>query len=169
MEVIALCRDHMRANGSDQWNDLYPRMEVVQADADAGSLYLLRTGEDCIGAVCLNEQQAPEYGTLPWRYKAARILVVHRLCVIPEWQGRGGARMLMDFAEEHALREGYGAIRLDTFTGNPRAIALYVRRGYEIAGNACLSARRLPVVCFDKLVCAKSAQVHEALRGFFGT
>jgi len=152
MEVISLCKVHMRAHGSDQWNDLYPQLETVQADANAGSLYLLRDGDVCVGAICLNEVQAPEYAALPWRHDPARILVVHRLCVRPDYQGHGAARMLMDFAEVLAQKEGYGAIRLDTYTGNPRAIDLYVKRGYEIAGKTELSARRLPVVCFEKRI-----------------
>jgi GNAT superfamily N-acetyltransferase len=149
MEVIGLCREQMRASGSDQWNDLYPRLEIVQADANAGALYLLRDDEVCIGAVCLNEVQPAEYAALPWRYNPARILVVHRLCVLPERQGRDAARQLMSFAGALALREGYGAIRLDTYTGNPRAVALYVLLGYEKTGQVIFPARRLPFDCFE--------------------
>lgn len=40
----------------------------------------------------------------------------------------------MDFAERFADENGYEAIRLDAFTGNPGAVALYERRGYRKAG-----------------------------------
>jgi len=152
MEIITLCKEQMRAGGSDQWNDYYPRLEIVQEDANAGSLYLLRNGRVYAGAICLNEAQSPEYAKVTWRYTEGRVLVIHRLCVRPERQGNGAAWKLMDFAEAFALREGYGAIRLDTYTGNLRALALYERRGYERVGQVTFPARRLPFDCFEKAV-----------------
>ena len=90
----------------------------------------------------LNEWQSPEYVELTW--DRARPLVVHRLCVHPERQKTGAARILMDFAETEAARRGYDSIRLDTYTGNPRAVALYERRGYRIAGYVRFRRRKLP-------------------------
>ena len=156
MEIIDLCRRHMRAGGSEQWNDFYPRIEIVQEDADTGSLYILRDGDADIGAICLNEAQPPEYETLSWRYTTGPVLVIHRLCVRPDCQAKGAARRLMDFAEAFARQERYHAIRLDTYTGNPRALALYDRRRYERVGQTVLGARRLPVIVFEKRVSMSS-------------
>jgi ribosomal protein S18 acetylase RimI-like enzyme len=156
MEIIDLCRKHMRAGGSEQWNDLYPRLEIVQEDADSGSLYVLRDGDADIGAVCLNELQPPEYKNLGWRYTAGPALTIHRLCVRPDCQAKGAARELMDFAEAFALQKHYHAIRLDTYTGNPRALALYDKRGYERVGETVLGTRRLPVIVFEKRVSTSS-------------
>ena len=36
----------------------------------------------------------------------------------------------------HARDHGYACIRLDAYTGNPRAMALYERRGYRQIGQA---------------------------------
>jgi len=151
MEIIDLCRQQMRAAGSDQWNDFYPRLEIVQEDANSGSLYVLRDDAVYAGAICLNEVQPLEYESLSWRYKG-RALVVHRLCVRPDRQSTGAARMLMDFAEAFAPEAGYSVIRLDTYTGNARALSLYERRGYELAGQVTFPARKLPFVCLEKPV-----------------
>jgi ribosomal protein S18 acetylase RimI-like enzyme len=154
MALITLCKEQMRANGSDQWDDVYPNLGVVEADARAGTLFLMRDGDEVIASVCLNELQAPEYAPLPWRYEG-RALVVHRLCVHPARQGAGLARRLMDFAEGFAAGDGCTSIRLDTYLGNARALDLYARRGYERVGQVVFPRRRLRFDCFEKAIFPK--------------
>ena len=151
MRIIDACKRHMQAGGSDQWDDVYPDLCVVEQDARTGTLFVLRDSSEPVGAVCLNEVQPAEYALLPWRYQG-RILVIHRLCVLPERQGTGASRVLMDFAEGYAARHGYDAIRLDTYIGNPRALALYDRRGYRRAGQVSFPRRRLRFECFERAI-----------------
>src|SRR6266542_2013101 len=75
-----------------------------------------------------------------------------RLCVHPDWQQRGAGRHLMDFAEAFAKEHGFSCIRLDAYTGNQRALALYEKRGYDRIGQAHFPRRELPFVCFEKIV-----------------
>ncbi len=77
------------------------------------------------------------------------MLVIHRLCVHPDWQARGLARQLMDFAENHARTQSYASIRLDAYKGNPRAIAFYEKRGYQRVGQARFPRRPLPFDLFE--------------------
>ncbi|HYA18202.1 MAG TPA: GNAT family N-acetyltransferase [Bryobacteraceae bacterium] len=150
MEIIGLCVRQMREAGSDQWDEIYPSREILAADIAARSLYLLRDAGESIAAIVLNEWQSPEYAALAWRRE--KPLVVHRLCVRPDRQKAGVGRLLMDFAETFAAQQGYDSIRLDTYTGNERAAALYDRRGYQIAGYVRFPRRRLPFVCFELLL-----------------
>jgi GNAT superfamily N-acetyltransferase len=69
-----------------------------------------------------------------WSIRAPRVAVVHRLMVHPVCQGRGIGPYLMRFAELRARQLGYGAMRLDAFTRNPRSLHLYQRLGYRDAG-----------------------------------
>jgi ribosomal protein S18 acetylase RimI-like enzyme len=147
MEIIALCVRQMQAAGSDQWDEIYPSRAILDTEIPGGSLYLLLDAGEAIGAIVLNETQTPEYDELTWRRE--KPLVVHRLCVHPDRQKAGAARILMDFAETAAAQRGYDSIRLDTYTGNPRAAALYERRGYRIAGYVRFRRRKLPFVCFE--------------------
>jgi ribosomal protein S18 acetylase RimI-like enzyme len=154
MALIARCREKMQADGSDQWDHVYPNLEVIETDARAGTLFLVRDSDEVIASVCLNEVQAPEYAPLPWRY-AGRALVVHRLCVHPARQGAGLARRLMDFTENFAAENGYPSIRLDTYIGNGRALELYDRRGYQRVGQVVFARRRLRFECFEKAIFPK--------------
>ena len=106
--------------------------------------------ETLVGALVLNEFQNAEWSNAEWTIMRARILVVHRLMVGPKHQGRGIARNLMQFAETWARANGYGTIRLDAFSANPRALRLYRGLGYRDAGGA--SFRKGLFRCFEKAI-----------------
>ena len=56
---------------------------------------------------------------------------VHRITVHPDWMRTGVAGRLFDFAEEFAKERGYTSLRFDTYSENPRSLALYAKRGYD--------------------------------------
>jgi ribosomal protein S18 acetylase RimI-like enzyme len=147
--VIDSSRAALAAQGVLQWDAVYPSRDVVADDARRGVLYVLEDDRDrCLACVTLDDKQADEYRALAWT-TAEPALVVHRLCVDPLEQGRGHARRLMDFAEAHAAANGYASVRLDAYTGNPRAAALYRRRGYREVGQIAFPRRNLPFCCFE--------------------
>ncbi|WP_394706895.1 GNAT family N-acetyltransferase [Marispirochaeta sp.] len=75
---------------------------------------------------------------------------VRRLAVHPAYQGGGIAGKLTTFAESYAADNGYTAIRLDTFSGNPIALHLYRKKGYSEAGT--VRFRKGSFVVFEKKV-----------------
>jgi ribosomal protein S18 acetylase RimI-like enzyme len=75
------------------------------------------------------------YEPAAWRYDEPRFAVLHRLCVHPEFQGRGVAGEAMDYIESSVVSRGVHAVRLDAFSQNPAALRLYERRGYVKAGE----------------------------------
>ena len=151
MELIRECVQHLIASGSDQWDDVYPDAGTIAEDMRSGSLYMAMESSACAGVVVLNEMQSPEYGSIRWLSDGPRVLVVHRLAVRPDRQGCGIAGAMMDFAEQYAAANQYDSIRLDAYTGNPRALALYEGRGYVCTGQVCFSRRKLPFNCYEKV------------------
>ena len=147
--VIDRCRATLAAEGIHQWDEAYPTRDVVDADVGRGALFILEDDSGrCVASVALDDRQADEYRTLAWTTPEPA-LVVHRLCVDPREQGRGLARRLMDFAESYAAERGYASIRLDAYTGNPRSVRLYRRRGYREVGQVRFPRRALPFWCFE--------------------
>ena len=152
MQMISLCLADMSSQGIHQWDEIYPNLTVVEQDAHAGSLFVIRHESGCVASVCLNDIQPEQYQSLPWRCADGRALVIHRLCVHPELQRRGLGRRLMDFTEDFAKQSAFACIRLDAYTGNPRALALYENRGYHRVGQTYFPRRTLPFDCFEKVV-----------------
>ncbi|GAA5127400.1 GNAT family N-acetyltransferase [Luteolibacter yonseiensis] len=149
MDLITLCMEELLSQGIHQWDHIYPDISFVEADARAGTLHLIRENGVCVGCVSLDDEQPDAYAAMPWKCSTGRAMVMHRLAVRPDRQGRGIGRMLMDHAEAHARQSGFSCIRLDTYTGNPRALSMYARRGYEPVGQVWFPRRELAFDCME--------------------
>lgn len=147
--IVERCKAALAAGGIRQWDDVYPTRDVVAEDVRRGALHVLEDEDGrCLACVALDDVQAEEYRSLTWTTEEPA-LVVHRLCVDPAAQGRGLAHGLMEFAESYAAGYGYGSVRLDAYTGNPRSVSLYRRRGYREVGQIRFPRRELPFWCFE--------------------
>jgi ribosomal protein S18 acetylase RimI-like enzyme len=148
--VVAIVRDatrHMETRGIPQWDEVYPSRAILLADIENQHMYLIEDSGAVAGLITLNDTASPQYRDVSWVYPG-KILVVHRLTIDPKHQGKKLASRLMDFAERDAASKGCDAIRLDAFTKNPIAIALYERRGYRRAGT--VHFRKGPFFCYEK-------------------
>lgn len=137
-EIYKACTAAMLARGIRQWDDGYPSRETAAEAARRGDLFLL-VAEDgererVVGSVILNGVAAPEYAPIEWR-EAEPALVIHTLVIDPRRQGGGLGRAAMASCEAFARERGYACVRLDAFPGNPAAIALYERLGYQLRGH----------------------------------
>ncbi len=154
--IIALtkaCGKNLRENGIDQWDQNYPNFENIINDIKTETLFTYKLNNELVGIVVLNEMQDPEYAEINWRTPLdSKNLVIHRLAVAPNHQGKGIARKIMDFAEHFAVQNNYDSIRLDTFSQNMRNQKFYLNRGYKELGSVFLSYKKdYPYLCYDML------------------
>lgn len=81
------------------------------------------------------------YGPLGALWRAAALALLERevesdrflmdgIFVAPEARGRGVGTALLEAVCAEGARRGYGAVRLDVIDSNPRARALYERKGF---------------------------------------
>ena len=150
MELIAKCVLVMQEGGSDQWDDSYPNREVIRGDIERGTLFTAVEDGQIAGIIVLDENQAPEYESIHWTLHTGPHLIMHRLAVHPEIQGKGIARKLIAFAENMADLKGYQSIRLDTYAKNTKALELYTRLGYERRGEVHFPDRTEVFPVFEK-------------------
>lgn len=93
-----------------------PMLEDYPLLVEAGGVYVLDNAGKVQGFIIL--------------LKGEGALLLDNLAVAPDAQGLGFGRLLMDFAEQHAIDAGYAAIYLYTHETMTENIALYTRRGY---------------------------------------
>jgi len=105
-------------------------------------------GSELYGIITLNNLQSPEYSTIGWEYEDKNPLVIHRMCVAPDRQGKGIAKIFMVFAEDFALKNHHKSIRLDAFVNNPIATNIYRKLGYLERGT--VRFRKGDFYCFEK-------------------
>lgn len=127
---------NMIKNGILQWDDKYPTKEILSQDIENNELYAILCDGKIVGGFVMNTYCDDEYFKAKWEYPDDTYYVLHRLCIHPDYQRLGIATRVMDFIEESAIKDGKNAVHLDTFSGNPRALALYKNRGYKPVGLA---------------------------------
>ncbi len=140
-EVMMLIRkaiSEMKSKEIEQWDHIYPDWKTIHNDLDSGTMYAAVENEIIVGVVAVNEEQDPSYSSVSWSVNAGKVLVVHRLCIDPDQQGKGIAKALMRFVEQFALENKYGSIRLDAFSLNPAANKLYKNLNYSFRGTVYL-------------------------------
>lgn len=135
LTITKACAAYMEQKGIFQWNEHYPSEAAFFNDFKRDELYVSLVNAKIIGAITLSIHMDEEYRSIAWLTKNTKNLYVHRLCVHPDFQGKGHAQKLMDFAEKHARENGFVSVRLDTFSQNKRNQNFYSTRGYQKLGD----------------------------------
>ena len=151
--ITEACAAHMIAQGIYQWNEHYPSRAVFQQDIANGQLYVYLHESQPVGCVMFSKEKDALYNSIHWQTPDGNNLYIHRLAVHPNFQGQGIARQLMDYAEAHAQQEKCTAVRLDTFSKNPRNHRFYKARGYQQLGDVIFPKQsEYPFHCFEKIL-----------------
>ena len=137
-EILRLFRaatTQMDAHGVYQWDEIYPDEGILGEDIARRNLTVGTIDGRIAVAFMLDYCEDSDYESADWQYCEQNIVVLHRLCVHPDFQHRKVAARAMDYIEESLRQAGVESVRLDAFSLNPYALRLYESRGYERAGQ----------------------------------
>lgn len=126
----------MISQGIFQWDEIYPTQEDFLNDAQNNQLYIVEIDEKPAACFTLNKDCDEEYKNGNWSYTGEDYVVIHRLCVDPEFQNQGVGRKTCLMIEDFVKGQGVRAIKLDCFTQNPYSQKMYDKLGYKIVGYA---------------------------------
>jgi ribosomal protein S18 acetylase RimI-like enzyme len=146
------CVNGMLKNGIDQWDSSYPNVDVILADLKARTYFVAEENGEIIGGINIDQNQDDTYLALDWEDKRNQFLVVHRLAVKVEFWNDGIGKSLMLFTENLVTEKGLNSIRLDTYSGNPKAMEFYRRLGYRELGTIDLKPNKDKYHCFEKII-----------------
>ena len=152
MKMYNSCVGGMLKNGIDQWDESYPNTEIISDDLKLGSYFVAELNGKIVGGVNIDQQQDPTYLNINWKDNSNQFLVVHRLGVQEENWRDGIGKALMMFSEELVKEHGLSSIRLDTYSGNPKAMEFYLRLGYNELGTIDLKPNKKKYHCFEKII-----------------
>ncbi len=145
------------SQGIHQWKKgVYPVRETAINALRDGNLYCCKVNCNILGTFIINEDQAPQYKILNWRY-GGKVLVVHTLVIRPTATGQGLGKTLMKFIISYAQTNGYEAIRLDAFPDNKAAAGLYASFGFEYVGKVFFEYKEPGFElydCYEKFISA---------------
>ena len=152
MKMYKSCVAGMLKNGIDQWDDTYPDTETIAQDLENQTYYVTEEKGEIIGGINIDQNQDPTYLDINWQDASNQFLVVHRLGVKEESWGDGIGKSLMIFTEELVKKKDLKSIRLDTYSGNPKAMEFYIRLGYRELGAINLKPDKNEYYCFEKII-----------------
>jgi len=152
MLMYKSCVAGMIANSIDQWDESYPNAEVIMEDLIAQTYFVTIENNIIIAGINIDQNQDDTYLALDWKDKKNQFLVVHRLAVKVEFWSDGIGKSLMLFTENLVTEKGLNSIRLDTYSGNPKAMEFYRRLGYRELGTIDLKPNKDKYYCFEKII-----------------
>ena len=150
LNITKTCARHMINKQIYQWNEHYPNKKAFENDVIRKELVVIETNSELIGCITVSTFMDDEYVPVSWLTPNENNLYVHRLAVHPEFQGKGFAQKLMDYAENYAKTNSFASIRLDTFSKNERNQKFYEVRGYQRLGNIMFPKQsKYPFYCYE--------------------
>ena len=152
MLMYKSCVAGMLKNSIDQWDATYPNSEVIMQDIKAKTYFVAEENSIIIGGINIDQNQDKTYLEIDWEDKSDSSLVVHRLGVKEEFWEKKIGKKLMIFAENMVIEKGLKSIRLDTYSGNPKAMEFYRRLGYRELGSINLKPNKNEYYCFEKII-----------------
>ena len=93
------------------------------------------------------------YKKAKWLTVSDKNIYLHRLAVHPDYQGKGFAKKLMNYAFDFALENEFKSIRLDTFSGNPQNNVFYQKLDFKNKEKIYFRDQSdKPFYCYEKVL-----------------
>tara|TARA_B100001250_G_scaffold13047_2_gene11418 strand:+ start:4365 stop:4868 length:504 start_codon:yes stop_codon:yes gene_type:complete len=152
MKMYNSCVTGMLNNNIDQWDSNYPNKKIIKADLEAKTYYVAEIKKEIVGGINIDQKQDKIYLTVNWKNPTNLFLVVHRLAVKQEFWGYKIGKELMLFTEKIAQKNKMKSVRLDTYSGNPKAVGFYRHLNYIELGAIDLKPNKNEYYCFEKII-----------------
>lgn len=139
IDTIDKLRDNINKNllsqGFNQWNNGYPNKDVFLEDIELGTQFVLEDKDNLLGIIAINKTKNPNFFKANFQDATDNHRVISRLGVDPRHQGKGFAKLLMDFAENRITKNDFSSIRLGALDSYEKVVKFYLNRNYKIVGQ----------------------------------
>lgn len=150
-EIIQGAIERRKKDGSNQWQDGYPNLKVLENDITIGNGFVLVDSNEIVGycAILINDE--PEYERIIGKWITnSDFVVYHRVAIAQEHLGKGYAKTMMRFIEEFATENGISSIKVDTNFDNLAMLKLLSDFDYVYCGEVYF--RGSPRKAFEKVL-----------------
>ncbi|PKR81095.1 GNAT family N-acetyltransferase [Brumimicrobium salinarum] len=140
-----------KKEGSTQWQNGYPNLEIIKKDILQGHGFVLTKKEQVIGycAILINDE--PDYKHINGAWLSNKDYVVfHRMAISQNEIGNGYATLLFKEIEAYARKLRIESIKADTNFDNYAMLYLFKKMGYQLCGEVMLKGS--PRKAFEKVI-----------------
>lgn len=152
LEIYKSCVALHKKEGFNQWDENYPSLKTIERDVSKNWLFGGFLNDELTALIAITRDEPQEYKAIQWNI-SSNYVIIHRLGVHENYLRKGIAKQLMIFAEKHSKKEGFLAIKLDTFSLNKGALNFYNKIGYSKVGYVKFPKRTdSNYTCFEKIL-----------------
>tara|TARA_B110001452_G_scaffold108718_1_gene90205 strand:+ start:1436 stop:1945 length:510 start_codon:yes stop_codon:yes gene_type:complete len=140
-----------KKDGSNQWQDGYPNMEVVKRDIEKKIGFVLTKNDKIIGytAVIINDE--PDYVNIKGRWLSDQdFIVYHRVAISEGFLAQGMGKKMMKLIEQYALSKKIYSLKADTNHDNIPMMKIFEKLGYSFCGIVYI--RQSPRKAYEKVL-----------------
>lgn len=152
MHMYNSCVRGMIDEGINQWDSTYPNKQIILNDIKYSTFFVVEIKKEIVAGINIDKNQDYTYKSIKWHDTTNSFLVVHRLAVKKEYWNKKIGKKLMLFTEELVINNKLNSIRLDTYSGNQKAMNFYSRLGYKNMGSIQLKINKDHYFCFEKII-----------------
>jgi GNAT superfamily N-acetyltransferase len=140
-----------KIDGSNQWQDGYPNLEVVKKDIEKEAGYVLTDNETIVGYIAVLINDEPEYAKIEGKWITnGDFVLFHRVAIAESHLGKGLAKLMITHIEKFALDNNIKSIKADTNFDNDAMLSIFDKMGYEYCGEVYF--RGSPRKAYEKVL-----------------
>jgi GNAT superfamily N-acetyltransferase len=138
-------------DGSNQWQDGYPNLDVVKQDIEKGQGFVLSEGNTIVGYTAILINDEPAYHDIQGKWLTdGDFIVYHRVAISEDYVGRGLSKKILEAIDEFALSNNISSVRADTNHDNAAMLRMFEKTGYVYCGEVFF--RGSPRKAFEKVL-----------------
>lgn len=123
-EIYDLYRIVIKTTKTWDWNDQYPSKEMVRDDIESKNLVSLKDKDNIIAVSFIGDRYNPD-PVKNWKLDLQKPARWARICVHPDYQGKGIGRIFTENIINDLKIKGYDGIRIIVAQENIAALKLY--------------------------------------------
>tara|TARA_B110001452_G_scaffold198486_1_gene168475 strand:+ start:173 stop:682 length:510 start_codon:yes stop_codon:yes gene_type:complete len=140
-----------KEDGSNQWQDGYPNMDVVKNDIERKIGFVLTQNDNIIGYTAIIINDEPDYINIEGKWLTNQdFMVYHRVAISKKFLAKGMAKKMMKLIEEYALSKNIYSLKADTNHDNIPMLKIFEKMGYSFCGTVHI--RQSPRKAYEKVL-----------------
>ncbi len=129
------------------WTEEYPSVETIDYDLSKENLFVMKEGGRIIAAISIDDDDEVDRLSV-WDKKLAPGGALARLAVLPEKQGLGVAKSMLQYAMEVLRERNSQSVHFLVNIKNQKAIRAYASLGFRIVGSCHMFGQDMD--CYEK-------------------
>ena len=150
-DILKKAIQQRKEDGSNQWQDGYPNVLVIEKDIEKGVGFVLTENNVIVGYTAVLINNEPEYKKIQGKWLTdSNYVVFHRVAISEQYLRKGLAKKILENIECYALKNNIYSIKADTNFDNVAMLKIFKKLNYTYCGEVYF--RNSPRRAYEKVL-----------------